>query len=120
MVRLWGIDDPIIRESLERRALSKDQPVRRILVMTSVIVGVGALCGVGGALLGAGGWSWGLGPVSGVAAIWILGIWEKSRMRKYLPDVLDADGRCPQCGYDLERSEGLTCPECGHKRASAE
>ena len=112
MPKLWGIDDDDYVEQIQLKAEHTDTFAHRLSIL--LIMTTATTCGLVAIFEHfnvRGGWL--TGALAGLAGPAMFSYWQRRRKHEHLPKILDREGRCRKCGYDLKNNLGGTCPECG-------
>jgi len=111
---LWGVDDEKEVRRIQEVAWRKIPLGKRVGIYFVVFFSVSFLMVVIMKSLNLSA-SWIRGAISGLIGTQLFFFLMQRRLRKHLPETLTAEGRCPNCGYDLKNHAGDVCPECGQK-----
>lgn len=113
-VDLPGVDDPSQVKALIKKATVRVPLGSRLAVVLGIPFGLGVLLAIMEILVTP---KYFPRPVQGVVVGFtgalLMQHWWKRNIWKALPDVLRAEGRCINCGYQLTDGARHQCPECG-------
>lgn len=113
---LWGVDDAKEAGKLMDSAYASNslwQRVRADLLMVFAVIVLTILLVEFTSYQAFPPWLRGVlvGGSIGLGGSW----WRNRLVRRQLPSILKAEGRCMHCGYKLDAPGGAQCPECGTK-----
>jgi len=109
---LWAVDDSDELKKLEDAARRKDSFAIRSQGCAMYVLLGGAIGTV--VRLTTSGWATeAFVAASTGLSVFLWGRWIRKRIRVNLPEVLVENGRCCNCGYDLQGIHEPRCPECG-------